>query len=146
MATNGAGLPRSDDPVPSPPQRRILVVDDDVDAAEALADLLRDYGHEVGTAHDGPGAIETASDFHPEIVLLDIGLPVMNGYEVAARIRSIPELWDVYLAAITGWGSEEDRRRSREAGFHCHMVKPVDIPALERLLSSFDSIRTWQRR
>jgi CheY-like chemotaxis protein len=113
----------------------VLVVDDNVDAAETLSMLLELKGHEVRVAHDGPEALRVLGSFRPRLILLDIGLPGMNGYEVARRIRQSEELRGVTLAALTGWGQEEDRRRSREAGFDHHLVKPVDIDALEKLLA-----------
>src|SRR5262249_1063691 len=118
------------------PLRRILVVDDNEDAAESLARVLRLTGHEVRTAHDGPGALEATMDFRPEIVLLDLGLPRMDGYEVARRLREQPGAENVRLVALTGYGREEDQRRSREAGFDHHLVKPVDFDALDELLAS----------
>jgi CheY-like chemotaxis protein len=118
--------------------RRILVVDDNADGANSLALLLRVTGHEVCIAHDGPAALESASAFHPEIVLLDIGLPGMNGYEVAEQIRHEPELGSPLLIALTGYGQDADRLRSREAGFNHHLVKPVDP---EALLALFDSLK-----
>jgi signal transduction histidine kinase/ActR/RegA family two-component response regulator len=116
--------------------RRILVVDDSEDGAEFLALLLQVSGHETRTANDGPAAIEAAEIFRPEIVLLDIGLPRMNGYEVCRRIRQQPWGPGIVMIALTGWGQEEHQRRSREAGFDAHMVKPVDHDALEQLLAS----------
>lgn len=112
----------------------ILVVDDNHDAAESLALLLEMKGHEVKLAHDGPEALRTLGSFRPRLILLDIGLPGMNGYEVARRIRESMELHDVVLAALTGWGQEEDRRRSREAGFDYHLVKPADHAEVEKIL------------
>ena len=97
--------------------------------------LLRLMGNEVRTAHDGLEAVEVAETFRPDVVLLDIGLPELNGYEVARRIREQPWGRDVVLVALTGWGQEEDRRRSQEAGFDHHLVKPVDLAALEKLLA-----------
>jgi CheY-like chemotaxis protein len=117
--------------------RRILVVDDNQDSADTLAMLLELRGNDVRVAYDGPQALEVASAFEPEIVLLDIGLPGMNGYEVAARIRSDPRLAGVLLVAQTGWGQEDDKRRAQEAGFDHHLVKPVDHAALDRLISSY---------
>jgi signal transduction histidine kinase len=99
------------------PARRVLVVDDNRDAAESLAALLKKMGHEVDLAFDGPAALEAARHFKPDLVLMDIGLPGLSGYEVAQRIREQPELREVVLVAVTGWGQEEDRRRAREAGF-----------------------------
>ena len=130
--------PRRDGPVGaegSPPRRRILVVDDNVDAATSLARLLsRLMGQEVRVAHDGPAALEVAGAFRPELVLLDIGMPGMDGHEVARRLRGRPEFERTMLVALTGWGQEADRRRSREAGFDHHLVKPVDPGALRELL------------
>jgi CheY-like chemotaxis protein len=118
-----------------PPQRRILVVDDNVDSAESLAMVLRVTGHQVRTAHDGAEALEVAAQFAPEIVLLDIGLPKMSGYEVARVLRSRYPDRDILIVALTGYGQEEDRRRSREAGFDHHLVKPVQPAVLKPLLS-----------
>jgi PAS domain S-box-containing protein len=114
---------------------RILVVDDNKDSADTLAMLLRLKGNEIRTAHDGLEAVRVAETFHPELVLLDIGLPKLNGYDVARRIRQQPWGWDVILVALTGWGQDEDRRRSKEAGFNFHIVKPVELSALESLLA-----------
>ena len=113
---------------------RILVVDDNKDVAESTAMLLRQEGHEVRVVYDGAEAIEVASEQQPGIVLLDIGMPGLNGYEVARRMRARPELAGTWLVALTGWGLEQDRRRSRLAGFDHHLVKPVAAPALEQLL------------
>jgi PAS domain S-box-containing protein len=115
--------------------RRILVVDDNSDSAESMALLLRASGHEVHTAHDGASALEQAGAHKPEIVLLDIGLPGMSGYTVAKRLRAIPELDAVTLIAMTGYGQEEDRKRSRDAGFDHHLVKPIDLAVLTALLT-----------
>jgi PAS domain S-box-containing protein len=114
--------------------RRILIVDDNVDAAESLAMLLSLTGHDTQQAHDGLKALEAAEAFRPDVVLLDIGLPGLNGYEVARKIRA--QLWggSMVLVAVTGWGQENDRRKSREAGFNVHIVKPVDCEALLKLL------------
>jgi PAS domain S-box-containing protein len=114
---------------------RILVVDDSVDTAEGMAVLLRLLGHEVRTAHDGLGAIAEAREFRPDFVLLDIGLPRMSGYEVAARLRQEDGCTGAVLIAVSGYGQDEDRRRSKEAGFDYHLVKPVDHDALVTLLS-----------
>jgi signal transduction histidine kinase len=115
-------------------RRRILVVDDNVDAAEALGELLRDYGHEVATAHDGPQAIDNARLHRPEIILLDISMPEMDGYEVAKRIRDDVGLGDALLVALSGYGEDRHRRLAREAGFDQHITKPVDASKLEELL------------
>lgn len=116
------------------PRRRILVVDDNFDAAEALGELLRDYGHEVATAHDGPRALDHVRLHRPEIVLLDISMPEMDGYEVAKRIRGELGLGDALLVALTGYGEDRHRRLAREAGFDQHVTKPVDASTLEELL------------
>ena len=121
---------------PEGPSRRILVVDDNVDAAESLSMMLQLNGHEVCTAHDGPGAIEQAATFVPDVALLDIGMPGMSGYEVGRRVRELQGLEKVVLIALTGWGQGEDRERSKEAGFYAHLVKPVDPAALQELLAS----------
>ncbi|HEX7378463.1 MAG TPA: response regulator [Pirellulales bacterium] len=115
--------------------RRVLVVDDQPDAAKTLAALLAHLGHEVRIAHDGSAALETAADFRPQVVLLDIGLPGMDGHEVARQLRRRPELAGALLIALTGWGQDDDRRRSHAAGFDAHLVKPVDFAALQALLA-----------
>lgn len=122
--------------VPPLATRRILLVDDNRDAADSLAMLLRMMGHDVHTAHDGMAALSAVTTFGPEVVLLDIGLPVLNGYEVARRIREQPGGSDIELIAVTGWGQEEDRRRSREAGFDYHITKPVELGELQKLLAA----------
>jgi PAS domain S-box-containing protein len=118
-----------------PPGRRILVVDDSRDSASSLAMLLGAMGNEVEVAGDGYSALALAPDFRPDVVLLDIGMPGMSGYEVARRMRQIPELRDAVMVAQTGWGQEEDRRRSAESGFEAHLVKPIDPAELEELMS-----------
>jgi PAS domain S-box-containing protein len=123
------------EPIPAV-SRRILIVDDNEDGAEFLAVLLQLSGHETRKAHDGLEAIEAAERFQPDAVLLDIGLPRLNGYEVCRRIREKTWGKDLVLVALTGWGQEEDLRRSKEAGFDAHMVKPVDHDALMKLLDS----------
>lgn len=115
---------------------RILVVDDNHDSALSLAMMLSIMGHDTKTAHDGESAVATAESFQPEVVLLDIGLPKLNGYEVAQRIREQPWGAAMYLIAVTGWGQDEDRQRSAEVGLNQHMVKPVEPSALEKLLAS----------
>ena len=117
------------------PCRRILVVDDNRDSASSLAMMLQLMGNEVRAAHDGLEAVQVAETFNPDVVLLDIGLPKLNGYEAAQRIREQPWGRDVVLIAVTGWGQEDDKRRSKEAGFNFHMVKPVEPAALEKLLA-----------
>ncbi|MFO0967819.1 MAG: PAS domain S-box protein [Gemmataceae bacterium] len=138
-------LPIVDVPVEAPPKesdaprrgpgRRVLVVDDLRDSADSMATLLRMMGHEARTAYDGLEAVQTAAAFQPNIVLLDIGLPKMNGYEVARRIRHEPWGGNVALIAMTGWGQDEDKRQSLEAGFDHHLTKPVETAALEKLLA-----------
>lgn len=117
-------------------QRRVLVVDDNVDAALTISTLLKAWGHDTQTVFNGPAALEAARTFRPEIVLLDIGLPGMSGYEVAQQLRSEATSPDVVIAALTGYGQESDRRRSLEAGFDFHIVKPPDPTILETLMIS----------
>ena len=120
---------------PSPAHAaRGLVVDDNVDAAQTMAQLLS-CGHEVQVVFDGAAAIEAAQLYRPAAVLLDIGLPGMDGYEVARRLRQLPELRGVLLVAVTGYGQERDRLRVEEAGFHHHVVKPVAPELLRQLLA-----------
>jgi CheY-like chemotaxis protein len=119
------------------PSRRILVVDDNVDAAESLARLLTRWGHKVRTTYDGPSALQAALAHRPEFVLLDIGLPVMDGYEVARKLRAQPEFEAVPLAAVTGYGQEDDQQRSQNAGFDYHFTKPLDPSELQEFLTSF---------
>jgi PAS domain S-box-containing protein len=114
---------------------RVLVVDDNRDAAASLAMLLALGGHDARTAHDGIEALEFADAFRPHVILLDIGLPKLNGYDTCRRIREQPWGKDILIAAITGWGQEDDRLRSQEAGFNQHLVKPVDLTTLEKLLA-----------
>jgi two-component system CheB/CheR fusion protein len=109
---------------------RILVVDDNRDAADSLSELLRITGSDVRCAYDGEQGVAMALDFRPEVVLLDIGMPTMDGLEACRRIRAQPGMQDVVLIAITGWGTAEDRRRTKDAGFDHHMIKPVDPDAL----------------
>jgi len=118
------------------PARRILIVDDNIDSAESLAILLEIAGNETFMAHDGPEAIEAAEEHRPEIVLLDIGLPSLSGHEVCRHIREQPWGKNTVVIALTGWGQEADRRKSQEAGFNGHLVKPVNYDELMELLSS----------
>lgn len=130
--------PSGADPAGRPPgampPARVLVVDDNVDGAESLALMLGLLGHEVRTVHDGTAALQAAAQWCPEVVLLDIGLPGMSGYEVAQSLRSQRPGPDLTLVAVTGWGSQEDQRRSAEAGFDHHLTKPVEASALEAVL------------
>ena len=122
-------------PERSPSGHRLLVVDDNKDAAMSLATLLRLQGHEVRIADNGSLALEMANSYRPDLVFLDIGMPGMDGYEVARRMRQMPGLEKTVLTALTGWGQQEDRRRTAKAGFDHHLVKPVEATALENLLA-----------
>jgi CheY-like chemotaxis protein len=130
-------------PPPAPPPaarlvtgaRRVLVVDDNIDAADTLATLLTTLGCEVATAFDGLQALQRADAFIPQIVLLDLGLPKMNGYDVCRALRQRYGN-ALGIVAMTGWGQDEDRRRSREAGFDLHLVKPVDPDVLVDALNA----------
>jgi CheY-like chemotaxis protein len=118
--------------------RRVLVVDDNRDSAETIAMLVELWGHDVRVVHDGPAALASISepiDWCPEVVLLDIGLPGVDGYEVARRLRQVPALAGILMVAMTGYGQERDRQLSREAGFDHHLVKPVDPATLQALLA-----------
>jgi two-component system CheB/CheR fusion protein len=115
--------------------RRILLIDDNVDLTTTMSALLRLGGHEVAVCCDGPSGIEAASEQVPEVILIDIGLPGMNGYEVASRLRQTPQFDRTMLVAVTGYGQADDRRRAREAGFDHHLVKPVFFEALQQLLA-----------
>jgi CheY-like chemotaxis protein len=121
--------------------RRVLVVDDNRDAAESIAMLLKLIGAEVRVAYSGSDALELLTSYHPAVVLLDLGMPDMDGYEVARRICQRSEFRDMTLIALTGWGQEEDRRRSQMAGFDYHLIKPADVGALESLLMSLECRR-----
>jgi CheY-like chemotaxis protein len=118
----------------SPTGSRLLIVEDNADTAESLARLLRHLGHEVQIAREGPRAIEIVVRQRPEFVLLDIGLPGMDGYEVAARLRQEASCKETVIIAISGYGRSEDQQRSREAGIDHHLVKPIDHEALRELL------------
>ncbi len=115
--------------------KRVLIVDDNNDAADSLADLLRDVGHEVAVAYSPVAALKLAAAFRPEVAVLDIGLPVMDGYELATRLRSNPVTASCLLIALTGYGQTHDRIRSEEGGFQYHLVKPVDISQLFRIVA-----------
>jgi CheY-like chemotaxis protein len=115
--------------------RRILVVDDNDDAAEALSMFLEIAGHRTRTANNGPEALDIADDFRPEVVILDIGLPGMSGYEVAVHMRGKSALAAATLVALTGWGTEEDKEKAMNAGFDFHLTKPVDAGAIDALLA-----------
>ena len=126
IASQSAGRPAHE-------SRRILVVDDNVDAADSLAMLLEVRGDQVRIAYDGLEALEAEADFRPEVVLLDIGMPKLSGYDVAKRIRQARGN-AVLIVAITGWGQEDDRQRARDAGFNHHFTKPVDFEMLLDLI------------
>ncbi len=115
--------------------RRVLVVDDNVDAASSLAVMLKMMGNEVRTAHDGLEGVEAAAAFRPNLILLDIGMPKLNGYDTCRRIRAQPWAKGISIYALTGWGQDEDKRRSYEAGFDGHLVKPAEPAVLEKLLT-----------
>jgi CheY-like chemotaxis protein/nitrogen-specific signal transduction histidine kinase len=125
----------SETPPAAPEKRRLLVADDLKDSADSMAALLQALGHEVVTAYSGEEALSAAEKYRPEIILLDIGMPLMNGHEVCRRIRA--EAWghEMLLVAVTGWGQESDRQLTREAGFDHHLVKPVDPGVLVKMLS-----------
>jgi two-component system, chemotaxis family, CheB/CheR fusion protein len=130
--------PRSEEPKPeltSPCHRRVLIIEDNRDGAESLSDALRMEGHTVETANDGPTGLGIMREFRPEIVLCDVGLPGMDGYQVVHKVRSDPELSSTYMVALTGYALPEDQRRANEAGFDLHMAKPPNMEGLSRLLA-----------
>ncbi|SIN77987.1 GAF domain-containing protein [Singulisphaera sp. GP187] len=133
-------VPRQPDDASEAPPKRILVVDDNIDGALMLARLLRGWGHQLAVAHDGETAIELSREQAFDVVLLDIGLPGMNGYEIAQALRSQAGFEQTLLVALTGYGQGEDRRRSSEAGFDHHLVKPVDPLALKALLDRYQPL------
>ena len=121
---------------PQRPQgRRVLVTDDNIDAATSMTMMLQLMGHEVFTAYDGQEAVESAAAHRPDAILLDIGMPRLNGFDAARVIREQPWGRDILLIAVTGWGADDDKRRSKEAGFDYHLVKPANPAVLEKLLS-----------
>jgi CheY-like chemotaxis protein len=146
MSTSGRNSAGVNDAAPAHPaaevpaarsvSRRILVVDDNVDAAESLTLLLQELGHEVQMLTEGSGVLETARTFRPHLILLDISLPDVSGFDLAAALRRSVYDPGVCLVALTGYGQEDHRRRSREVGFDHHWVKPIDFAAIERLLAS----------
>ena len=123
-------------PTPDPARRRILLVEDDDDFAESLTLLLGILGHEVRRASDGGEALAVAQDYRPALALVDIGLPGIDGYEVARRLRQAPGLAQTVLVALTGYGGRDDRLRCTAAGFDRHLLKPVDFAELKQLLGS----------
>jgi CheY-like chemotaxis protein len=136
---HGEAMPRSTAEAPPALDHRILVVEDNRDSATSLAMLLRLRGHDVRIAHDGPEALDLAATFRPSVVLLDIGLPGMSGYEVAARLRQLPGGGRLVVVALTGYGREADRLRSAAARFDHHLVKPVKLEVLEPILGDAGS-------
>jgi len=125
---------------------RILVVDDNKDGAESLSILLSMRGHDVRTAYDGASALHIAHEHRPHLVLLDIGMPGMNGYEVARRLREDAELSHSVFAAVTGFTQADDVRRSREAGFKHHLTKPASLAAIEDLLAQLPNLSSSDGR
>jgi CheY-like chemotaxis protein len=132
----GAVAAAGPDRTPERGSVRILIVDDSVDGAETLAELLQLWGYEARAVFDGEAGIMEAARFRPDVALLDIGLPGMDGYELARRLGGDREAGGPLLVALTGFGQEEDRRRSHEAGFALHLTKPVDLNELQRLLAA----------
>jgi CheY-like chemotaxis protein len=120
---------------------RALIVDDNIDAAATLSLLLQLAGHTTFLAHDGPEALKAAAEFKPDVVLLDLGLPGMDGFEVARAMRRMPEVGHPVLVAVTGWGGPDDRARTKQAGFDEHLTKPVDISMIELLLTALPKRR-----
>lgn len=133
-ATRGAAT-RSDQ------VRRVLVVDDNADSAEMMATLLELDGHEVRVAHDAESALAVAAQFTPDVGLFDIGLPEMDGYELARRVRGDERLPNMYLVAVTGWGEDDDRRRASEAGFDSYLMKPAEPDIVRRILADAAAIQ-----
>ena len=123
------------------PRLNILVVDDNVDVARCLNMLLSRDGHNVRVAYDGPSALDAANAFRPEVVLLDIGLPRMSGYDVAQRLRRQSGMEEAFLVALTGYGQGDDRQRANEAGFDAHFVKPMDLNSLREVLTRLKSTK-----
>lgn len=143
---------KAEKPTPAPPtpasewrggpRRRILVVDDNADAADSLGRLLQVMGHEVRTAHGGVEGVAKAAEFFPDVVLMDLGMPTVDGYEAARRIRARPKGSEPFLIALTGWGTDADRRRTRDAGFDCHLVKPVNTVVLKQIIAELETRST----
>jgi PAS domain S-box-containing protein len=132
--------PRTETAQPTGPSLRVLVVDDNVDTVTTLAMLVKESGHDVRTAFDGPTVLEAALDYRPNVVLLDIGLPGLNGFEVAKQLRQQPALQNTVLVAMTGYGRESDRQRSKEAGFDHHLVKPGDLVKVLQILATVSTL------
>jgi DNA-binding response OmpR family regulator len=116
---------------------RVLIVEDNRDTADMLSDIVHDWGHETRVAYDGVAGLQVADQFQPQVVLLDIGLPKLPGYDVARRLRERDWGQEALVVAVTGWGEDSDRRKSEAAGIDHHLVKPVNTDVLEGLLSDF---------
>src|SRR5690606_22267858 len=141
-AVASAGVQAGDEPAGATAARlRIVVVDDNRDAADALASLLELLGADVTVAYGGESALDAIRERRPRLALVDLGMPVVDGFELARRVRSDPTLDGVSLVALSGWGQDEDRRKSRAAGFDRHLVKPVDRGVLEELLAALGERR-----
>jgi CheY-like chemotaxis protein len=141
-----AGEQPSEQPAPPArdvhaPSQRILIVDDNRDSAESLMSLLQLIGHDAGVAHDGVQGLDAARSFRPDVVLLDLGLPKLNGFDVARRIREEPWGKTMALVALTGWGGPEEQEKTKRAGFDAHLVKPVHHDALTRCLAGLGDAR-----
>jgi CheY-like chemotaxis protein len=136
VSTALAGAPKRD-LQPTAATRKILVVDDNRDSARSLGSFLRLQGHNVELAHDGAEAVTVADQFRPEVILMDVGMPKLNGYRATQQIRKKPWGQDVVIIALTGWGQEADRDRSREAQCDGHLVKPVDLSVLNKVLNDY---------
>jgi CheY-like chemotaxis protein len=119
---------------------RVLIVDDNIDAAQTLSALLEIAGHQTMVAHDGDQGLRITKQFNPEVIFLDIGMPGMNGYEVARAVRKTPDMKTVVIIALTGWGAEQDRELSKEAGFNAHLTKPASLASVNFLLSKIDTV------
>jgi CheY-like chemotaxis protein len=144
LPTTNAAEPAAE-PAPRPERRvdvhdkqRILVVDDNQDAARTLTLLLNKIGFECQSAFDGPSALSLADEFDPHAIVLDLGMPGMDGLQVARRLRAPPQPSNALLIALTGWDKDEDRRNTREAGFDHHLAKPVQLDTLQKLLQSLE--------
>jgi two-component system CheB/CheR fusion protein len=132
-------------PTPRSSHRRILLVDDNHDLADAFAAVLVGSGHDVRIAYDGPSGLRAAEEFRPDVLFLDIGLPLLDGYEVARRMRRLPGLETTTLIALSGYGEPEDRQQSKEAGFDLHLVKPADLGRIEQVLATLPAPVTASR-
>jgi CheY-like chemotaxis protein len=127
--------------VPASGKRRILIADDNPDVLESFEVMLRMLGHDVATACDGIEVLEKAAQFSPEVIVLDLGMPHMDGFETARRLRQQPWGRDAVLIAVTGWGHEKDKKQSAEAGFNLHLVKPIDAMTMLKHLDKSDETR-----